>query len=220
MGMPFGRLICASNCNNILTDFINTDVYDRNRDFYTTISPSMDILISSNLERLLYLLAGPERCAGYMKALNENGKYEVEKDVLEKIKESFCADFCSEEDTAITIRETFETYSYLIDTHTACALYASINAEKKNAEEGRNVKIITASTASPYKFAADVLRSLGKEPDSANFEVIYELSKLTETEIPAPLAALANAQIRFTDSVGKTAEDMLGAALKFVGIND
>ncbi len=218
MGLPFGKLICASNCNNILTDFINTGVYDRNREFFTTISPSMDILISSNLERLLYLIAGPARCAKYMKALSCEGRYEVEEDVIAKIKESFTADFCSEEDTAITIRETFEKYSYLIDTHTACALYASINAEKKNADEGRNVKILTASTASPYKFAADVLRSLGKEPDAASFEVIFELSKLTETEIPAPLAALRDAVVRFTESVGNSSEDMLGAALSFVGV--
>lgn len=218
MGMPFGKLICASNCNNILTDFINTGVYDRNREFFTTISPSMDILISSNLERLLYLIAGPARCAGYMKALSENGRYEVEEDVLAKIKESFTADYCSEENTAKTIKDTFDTYSYLIDTHTACALYASINAEKKNAAEGRNVKILTASTASPYKFAADVLRSLGKEPKSQSFEVIYELSDLTETAIPAPLAALSNAKVRFTASVGKTKEDLLCAALSFVGV--
>ena len=216
--MPFGKLICASNCNNILTDFINTGVYDRNREFFTTISPSMDILISSNLERLLYLIAGPARCAGYMKALSENGRYEVEEDVLAKIKESFTADYCSEENTAKTIKDTFDTYSYLIDTHTACALYASINAEKKNAAEGRNVKILTATTASPYKFAADVLRSLGKEPKSQSFEVIYELSELTETAIPAPLAALADAKVRFTASVGKTKEDLLGAALSFVGV--
>lgn len=215
MGMPFGKLICASNRNNILTDFINTGVYDRNREFYTTMSPSMDILISSNLERLLYLIAGPARCAGYMKELSEKGRYAVESDVLEKIKESFDADFCTEENTAETIRNTFEKYSYLVDTHTACALYASYRAEKKNAAGGRNVKILTASTASPYKFAADVLRSLGKNPKSQSFEVIYELAELTETEIPAPLAALRDAKVRFTESVGKTKDEMFAAAEKF-----
>ncbi len=218
MGMPFGKLICASNRNNILTDFINTGVYDRNREFFTTISPSMDILISSNLERLLYLIAGPARCAAYMKSLSETGKYAVEEDVLCKIKESFLADYCTEENTAKTIKDTFDKYSYLIDTHTACALYASLNAEKKNAAEGRKVKILTASTASPYKFAADVIKSLGKTPESESFEVIYELSKLTETEIPAPLAALKDAKVRFNGSVGKTWQEMLACAEKFVGI--
>ena len=153
-----------------------------------------------------------------MKSLSETGKYEVEEDVLAKIKESFVADYCTEENTASTIRNTFDKYSYLIDTHTACALYASVNAEKKNATEGRNVKILTASTASPYKFAADVLKSLGKTPKSESFEVIYELSDATDTEIPAPLAALRDAKVRFTASVGKSWEEMLAASEKFVGI--
>lgn len=218
MGMPFGRLICASNRNNILTDFINTGIYDRNREFYTTMSPSMDILISSNLERLLYVAAGPTRCTEYMKKLSETGRYEVDRDVFEKIRESFSADFCDEENTAKVIKETFEKYSYLADTHTACALYASYRAENKNAADGRNVKILTASTASPYKFAADVLRSLGKNPDHTDFEVIYELSELTGTAVPAPLAALRDAEIRFKDSVGKSKEDMLKAVESFAGI--
>ncbi len=216
MGLPVGKLVCASNMNNILTDFINTGVYDRNRSFYTTMSPSMDILISSNLERLLYLIAGPEKCAFYMKELAEKGRYEVDADTLSKIRESFCADYCTEEQTSAVIGEVFGKYSYLIDTHTACAYHASLAHEKKNKQSGRAVKILTASTASPYKFAKDVLSSLGVTPKSQDFGVIYELRDITGTEIPAPLAALRDAKVRFTDSVGKTKEDMLCAAKKFV----
>ena len=216
MGLPVRKLICASNKNNILTDFIKEGTYDRNRSFYTTMSPSMDILISSNLERLLYLLAGPERCAGYMKKLSDNGVYSVEADVLCKIQESFCADFCSEENTAKTIKETFDKYSYLIDTHTACALYASIILEENNKKDGKDIKILTASTASPYKFAADVLASLGKRSEEKSFEVIYELEKESGAEIPAPLAALRDAKVRFTKCTGKSSEEMLLAAKEFV----
>ncbi len=215
MGLPVGKLVCASNKNNILTDFINTGVYDRNRSFYTTMSPSMDILISSNLERLLYLIAGPEKCGSFMRELSEKGRYEVGEEILCEIRESFCADYCTEEQTAATIGETFGKYSYLIDTHTACAYHASLCHEKDNREKGRAVKILTASTASPYKFAKDVLTSLGITPKSEDFEVIYELCEATGTEIPAPLAALRDAKIRFSDSVGRTKEDMLSAAKKF-----
>lgn len=212
-GLPFGKLLCASNRNNILTDFLTTGVYDRNRAFYTTMSPSMDILISSNLERLLYLAAGAERCADYMKSLSETGRYEVDSDVLAAIKETFRADFCTEENTAKTIRDTFETYSYLIDTHTACALYASLRAEKENEKEGRDVKILTASTASPYKFSADVLRSLGENIETEGFEAMYALHDRTGVEIPAPLAALRTASVRFTNVCGKDKDSMLKEAL-------
>ena len=216
MGLFVGKLVCASNSNNILTDFLGTGVYDRNRNFYTTMSPSMDILISSNLERLLYVIAGPERCTKYMKELSQNGKYTVEDDVLAEIKKNFSAYYCSEENTACTIKGIFDGYNYLIDPHTACAVYAAQLAEKENAEQGRNVKIVTASTASPYKFAADVLRSLGKTPENAGFEVIYELSELTNTDIPAPLAALRDAKVRFTGAVGRSKDELLGAAESFV----
>ena len=215
-GLPFGKLLCASNRNNILTDFLTTGVYDRNRAFYTTMSPSMDILISSNLERLLYLTAGAERCAAYMKRLSENGRYDVDAEVLDKIRETFRADFCTEEHTAETIRTTFETYSYLIDTHTACALYASLNAEKQNKKDGRDdVKILTASTASPYKFSADVLRSLGGQIETEGFEALYALHDRTSVEIPKPLAALRGAAVRFHNVCRKDSDAMLREALDF-----
>ena len=129
------------------------------------------------------------------------------------IKETFRADFCTEENTAKTIRDTFETYSYLIDTHTACALYASLRAEKENEKEGRDVKILTASTASPYKFSADVLRSLGENIETEGFEAMYALHDRTGVEIPAPLAALRTASVRFTNVCGKDKDSMLKEAL-------
>lgn len=210
-GLPFSRLICASNRNNVLTDFLTTGVYDRNRAFYTTTSPSMDILISSNLERLLYTIAGPEKCVSYMNSLAQTGRYEVDSNVMDEIRKSFAADFCTEEQTAETIRYTFDTYSYLIDTHTACALYASYRAEKENAALGREVKILTASTASPYKFAADVLRALGEQPtdeQAEGTEIFTALFDKTSCPVPAPLAALKNATVRFSDVCEKNAAAM------------
>lgn len=214
MGLPIRRLICASNSNNILTDFIKTGVYDRNRAFHTTMSPSMDILISSNLERLLYTIAGAEKTAEWMKSLSETGRYEVDSETFAEIKSVFAAEYCSEENTAATIKNTFDKYSYLIDTHTAVGLYC---AEKCDLHDG--VKMLTASTASAYKFAADVLKSLGV-PESEipeGFGVVRKLSEVTSTEIPAPLAALEGAKIRFTGSVGKTYSDMWDEAKKFLG---
>ena len=206
MGLPVNKLICASNKNNILTDFLNTGVYDRNRAFYTTMSPSMDILISSNLERLLYLIAGPEKTKGYMEKLNKEGKYEVDSEVLSEIKESFCAYFCDEQECADTIRGIFDKYSYLCDTHTAVAIYA---AQKFVNNEKTGLKNIVASTASAYKFAADVMKSLGKETEKLeDEEILSALSEYSKTEIPAPLANLFAKPIRFTESIEKDKESM------------
>ena len=160
MGLPVKKLVCASNKNNILTDFINEGVYDRNRKFYTTMSPSMDILISSNLERLLYIIAGAEKTTKYMKDLNEKGVYTVEKDVLDVIKSEFSAYCCDEENCAKVISGTSDKYSYVCDPHTAVAVHAAHEYLKEN---GKGLKNIVASTASPYKFAEDVLISLGQE---------------------------------------------------------
>lgn len=207
-GLPFERLLCASNRNNVLTDFLKTGLYDRNRAFFTTTSPSMDILISSNLERLLYTVGGAEKCKQYMKELAETGRYQIDADLLSEIQKTFAADFCTEDQTAETIRYTFDTYSYLIDTHTACALYASYRAEAENKKSGRNVKILTASTASPYKFAADVLRALGNEPKTDGTALFDELCAETGCPVPAPLAALKNAAVRFSDVCEKDTDDM------------
>ena len=206
MGLPVNKLICASNKNNILTDFLTTGIYDRNRAFYTTMSPSMDILISSNLERLLYLIAGPEKTKGYMEKLSKEGRYEVDAEVLAVIKENFCAYFCDEENCAATIRGIFDKYSYLSDTHTAVAIYA---AERFIAEQATGYKNIVASTASPYKFAADVMRSLGRDVSGKeDKEVLAELAAYSKTEIPAPLAGLFVKPIRFTESIAKDKNSM------------
>lgn len=210
MGLPVRRFICASNVNNVLTDFINTGIYDRNRQFHTTISPSMDILISSNLERLLWLIQGEEKTAEFMKLLKETGKYEVSAEVREKIASEFIGCFASEDETKQTIAETFEKHSYLIDTHTAVALFAA----KKNATD---IPVVTASTASPYKFAADVLSALTGNRDNGNdfFRILRELNAKTGAAVPRPLAALENKTRRFTTSVGKSKDEMFAEVAKF-----
>lgn len=211
MGLPIRNLICASNKNNILTDFISTGTYDRNREFYTTMSPSMDILISSNLERLLYCVAGAEKVKEYMSALLKDGKYTVEPEVFSEIKKNFIGFYSDEEKTANTIKTIFEKYSYIIDTHTAVGVGAAIDAYA-----GDGVKIITASTASPYKFPYDVIKSLGQTASENAFECLEKLSQITATEIPLPLASLKNAQIRFKETVGKNTEDLWSAAERFI----
>ena len=221
MGLPVRRFICASNVNNVLTDFINTGIYDRNRQFHTTISPSMDILISSNLERLLWLIQGEEKTAECMKLLKETGnsevvkevyrlKYEVSAEVREKIASEFIGCFASDDETKQTIAETFEKHRYLIDTHTAVALFAA----KKNATD---IPVVTASPASPYKFAADVLSALTGNRDNGNdfFRILRELNAKTGAAVPRPLAALENKTRRFTTSVGKSKDEMFAEVAKF-----
>lgn len=210
MGLPVRRLICASNVNNVLTDFINTGIYDRNRQFHTTISPSMDILISSNLERLLWLIQGPERTAECMNLLKETGRYEVSAEVKEKIASEFVGYFADENATKATIAEVFGDSGYLIDTHTAVALYAA----KKCASD---VPVLTASTASPYKFAADVLSALTGKRDMSDdfFRILRELNEKTGAPVPKPLADLENKTRRFTASVGKSKDEMFAEVAKF-----
>ena len=196
MGVPIGKLICASNSNNILTDFLETGVYDRNRPFHLTMSPSMDILISSNLERLLWFIAGPEQTAGYMKQLKETGRYKVSPEVLRAIREDFSGFFASEEETAATIRKTWKNDRYLSDTHTAVAL---ASAEKFLAKTGDNAPLVVDSTASPYKFANNVYRSAFGMEASGELEALDELSAASGIPIPYPLAGLAGRPVRFPD---------------------
>ena len=211
MGLPINKLICASNKNNILTDFLNTGIYDRNREFYATMSPSMDILISSNLERLLYLIAGPEKTKGYMEKLNKEGRYEVDADVLAKIKENFCAYYCDENNCAETIKSIFDKYSYLSDTHTAVAIYS---AQKFVEDNKTGYKNVVASTASAYKFAADVMKSLGNDVSGMeDKDVLAALSEYSKTDIPAPLATLFTKEVRFKESIEKNKESMVKVIL-------
>ena len=196
MGLPVGKLICASNKNNILTDFLRTGVYDRNRAFHTTMSPSMDILISSNLERLLYLIAGSEETASYMKQLNEKGVYKVSDEVMAKIKADFCGYFCDEEGTARTIKSIYEGYNYLSDTHSAVAIDSAMQYLDENKDAAK--RIIIASTASPYKFASSVYEALTDKTAPEGPAALDALCELTGVEITAPLAGLDKKTVRFT----------------------
>lgn len=199
MGLPIARLICASNSNCVLTDFIRTGTYDRTREFHKTMSPSMDILISSNLERLLYVIGGSALTSELMTSLKQSGRYTVPDSIRAQISEVFSGYYLSEDETAATIRETYEKNGYLIDTHTAVGVGC---ARKYIAETGDTVRTVVASTASPYKFAADVAASLGHKLDSDDpAEVLRALSSLTDTEIPAPLRRTLTLPVRFTRTV-------------------
>lgn len=215
MGVPISKLICASNSNNILTDFLNTGTYDRNRGFYTTVSPSMDILISSNLERMLSELTSRDdkQVAEWMDSLKTDGKYTVDADTFAKIKDLFYGGFCSEEDTYKTIRKTYDEKGYLIDTHTAVAVGVYNEYKEKTGDEKPTV---IASTASPYKFAKSVLEALGEEASADEFETVRKLSKATSTDIPAPLAALESATVRFTEVCDK--DGMTDVVFRRLGI--
>ena len=203
MGLPVKKFICASNRNNILTDFLSTGTYDRNRPFYTTSSPSMDILISSNLERLLYHLYSNSAAdtAELMEQLNKTGVYRVSPAVLEMIRKEFYAGFCDEESTAKTIAELFTKEHYLCDTHTAVAV--KVNEDYRR-ETGDETPCIIASTASPYKFASSVLGAIdnGALPED-DFELLEKLSELSGTPVPAPLKKLKSQQILHKSCVQK-----------------
>ena len=191
MGIPVARFICASNSNNILTDFIRTGTYDRNRPFHTTTSPSMDILISSNLERLLYHLCGDAAAvADLMKRLKTDGRYAVSPEVLAKLQSEFYGRFCDDAATAATIGKLFREHNYLCDTHTGVAVNVY---EQYRKETGDDTPCVIASTASPYKFAAAVLPAVydGAVPESG-FDQVAKLSEVTGTPVPAPLAGLKN----------------------------
>ena len=198
MGLPVKKFICASNANNVLTDFIKTGTYDKKRTFYTTISPSMDILVSSNLERLLYHLTGgnAEKVAGWMQELSENGQYTVDEDVKQKLTELFYGGYCDDEQTQKTIHDLYQEENYLCDTHTAVAVHVY---QQYAAETGDHTPAILASTASPYKFAKSVLEAVSEESLPADeFAMVEALSAQTKTPVPAPLSALREAEVRFT----------------------
>lgn len=203
IGLPVEKLICASNKNKVLTDFLQTGVYDRNRDFYTTSSPSMDILISSNLERLLYELSGRNDAAicDWFSQLANDGRYEVPAEVKAKLQLEFYGGFCDEKETAGTIQRLFDKYGYLCDTHTAVG--AKVYADYY-AETGDLTKTLVASTASPYKFTASVLSAITDQPipenDFAQLDLLQELSGIP---VPKALAELESKPVRFSDSVEK-----------------
>lgn len=214
MGLPVNKFICASNSNSVLTEFITTGTYDRNRRFYTTISPSMDILISSNLERLLYDLAGSESTKEWMKQLAETGRYTVDGATFAKIKSLFAAGCCDDDATKATIAECFRNYGYLCDTHTAVAVTVYNEYRRSTGDE---TPAVIASTASPFKFSAAVLEAVeGKKSDLDEFDMVSELAKVTGKQCPAPLANLRDKQIRFTGCCEKA--DMEKAVFDLLGI--
>ncbi len=199
MGLPVKRFICASNENNVLTDFINTGVYNRKREFKTTISPSMDILISSNLERFLFDISGEdsEKISALMAELSKEGKYDVGADMLKKIGAILTGKCCDDKKTVETIKEVFEKYSYVADTHTAVAI-AAYNEYKS--ETGDKTKTVIASTASPYKFSKSVLEAVDSERlCDDEFEIIKSLKEISGLSVPASLAELSEKKVRFTD---------------------
>ena len=202
MGVPVNKLICASNANNVLTDFIKTGIYDRNRPFHTTISPSMDILISSNLERLLYHLSGSDdaQIREWFGSLSKTGRYEVTDEVKKAIADEFYAGCCDDEQTKACIKEIYDEYSYTCDTHTAVAVkvykdYAAATGDK--------TKTVIASTASPYKFSGSVLAAIGKDTNADEFGLVDELAEVSKIPVPASLAALKDKEVRFTKVIDK-----------------
>jgi threonine synthase len=209
MGLPVNKLICASNRNNILTDFINTGVYDRNREFHTTISPSMDILISSNLERLLYALSSDVDVSNYMSQLNETGKYAVSNEIKEAVNSDFAAGHCSDEDTKAEIKRVFKEYNYLMDTHTAVA-YKVLRDYRQ--ASGDMTASVVVSTASPFKFAEDVLDALGAKTGYES--PLKALTEATGVTSPVPLDGLEKRPVRFSECVEKS--EMLGLVDSFL----
>ena len=204
MGLPVNKLICASNRNDVLTDFLRTGVYDKNRPFHTTMSPSMDILVSSNLERLLFDLSGENdaEVRGYMDALAKTGKYEVSGGIKAAIQDQFWGGFCDEAGTSATIAKYYRENGYLIDTHTAVA--ASVMEQYRRAT-GDGTVTVFVSTASPYKFCDHVLRAIGETPRGDGVELLDQLHAATGVAIPRRLAALKGKARRFeawTDKAG------------------
>ena len=217
MGLPIKTLVCASNSNNVLTDFLKTGTYDKNRAFYTTTSPSMDILISSNLERLLYHMSGEDDklVSSLMSQLAEKGKYTVSDELISEIQKTFDAGFTAEDCVDETIKNHFDKYHYLCDTHTAVAVKVYDEYVKST---GDDIPTVIDSTASPYKFSASVLKAVlqGNTPNLDEFEMVDELNRVTGADVPKPLASLKDKNIRFSDVCNK--EDMSQMVFKLLDL--
>lgn len=215
MGVPIDKLICASNDNKVLYDFFETGCYDRNREFVLTSSPSMDILISSNLERLIYRICGddPVMNKEFMESLQNTGVYHITKEMKEQL-ESYSGGFASEAETAETIRTLYEKTGYVIDTHTAVA--ASVY-RKYVKETGDTTKTVIASTASPFKFGRSVLNAIDSKYDAlSDFEQIDELAKVANVAIPNAIDEIRNAPVLHDHICEKDA--MVDEVKKFLGI--
>lgn len=195
MGIPIGKFVCASNKNKVLFDFFETGKYDRNREFYVTTSPSMDILISSNLERMIYRIAGNDakQCAKFMAALTKDGEYVITDAMKAELSEFFGA-FGSEEETAVKIKEVYDKEGYVMDTHTAVAAVAY---DKYKAATGDDkTPTVIASTASPYKFTRSVMDAIDPAYDAEDdFELVDELNKVSKTAIPKAIEEIRTAPV-------------------------
>ena len=211
LGLPIKKLVCASNSNNVLTDFIRTGTYNANRTFIPTISPSMDILVSSNLERLLFLLSNHNDVLinQYMASLKNDGHYTISDDLRQRLQESFAAYDCSEDECKKVIHDTFHKEHILIDPHTAVAVHAC-HAYKQESNDA--TPCIILSTASAYKFAKDVYTALTGKSCTDEFEAMNALHDYTSVVIPKNLACLKDMEIRFTNTVKK--EDALATIAK------
>ena len=197
LGLPVGRLICASNANNVLTDFLTTGVYDRRRPLLKTTSPSMDILVSSNLERLLYLLSGDTALvAGLMKNLNEQGFYRVPDALLAAIQAEFAAGYCNDAQAEAVIGRVYREQGYLMDPHTACG-WAAAETHRGDAPT------VVLSTASPYKFSTAVLTAIGADISGSEYDRMERMQTLTGIPIPPALAALRTKPERHTGVIAK-----------------
>lgn len=215
MGLPIDKLVCASNENKVLFDFFTTGTYDRNREFMLTSSPSMDILISSNLERLIYRIAGNDakKNKEMMDALKKDGKYSISEEMKSQLSD-FYGNYASEEETAQTIHDLYEKTGYVIDTHTAVAS-SVYNKFKK--ETGDNKTAVIASTASPYKFTRSVMNAVDNQyDDMGDFELVDKLSEISGTEIPAAIEEIKSAPV-LHDHVCEISE-MKQTVMDFLGI--
>ncbi|MDE7063019.1 MAG: threonine synthase, partial [Lachnospiraceae bacterium] len=215
MGLPVDKLICASNENKVLFDFFRTGVYDKNREFVLTSSPSMDILISSNLERLIYRIAGNDakKNARLMEQLVQEGKYEVTDDMRARLTD-FYGNYATEEETAETIRNLYDKTGYVIDTHTAVASCVYQNYVK---ETGDQTKSVIASTASPFKFTRSVMNAIDTKYDAmTDFELVDELSRIANVAVPQAIEDIRSAQVRHQTEC--EVEEMPQVVEKFLGI--
>lgn len=204
MGLPIEKLICASNENKVLYDFFSTGSYDRNRDFILTTSPSMDILISSNLERLIYRIAGEDadKTREMMNELSKDGKYEITAEMRAQLKD-FYGNYATEEETAKIIKKLYEDTGYVIDTHTAVA--ACVYEKYKTATKD-DTKTVIASTASPFKFTRSVMDAIDHKYDAMeDFELIDKLSEIANVKVPNAIEEIRTAPV-LHDTVVEVAE--------------
>ena len=214
IGLPVGKLICASNENNVLTDFFKTHVYDKKRSFKVTSSPSMDILVSSNLERLIFHLLGnnAEKTADLMKSLNQHGQYEL-TDFDPAILELFAAEYATEAETAAEIKRVYEVSDYIEDPHTAVA---SAVYQKYRTATGDETTTVVASTASPYKFPVVAVEAVMGQSGLSDFEALVKLHEISGVAVPSAVANLETAQVRHKTTVA--ADQMQAAVESYLGL--